>query len=138
VLDWYEEGRFSPRFGGTDRDGNVFVDVATGDFQRIGDRVFFSLTVRVSQVVAAPAGGLVVRGLPYPAGASVAYRQPAHIGEIAGLAWPAGATQVAAGVQGAAIRIVGLQPGSGPQDFDSARLKHGDMIAISGHYRVDG
>jgi hypothetical protein len=136
VLDWYEEGKFAPRFAGTAREGNLGYQSATGEFQRIGNRVLFSLAVQAGQVTSPPSGGLLVKGLPY-ASAAATFDQAAAVGNYRGLSWPAGTTQIGAHLAGAAIRIVGLMNGRS-EPFSATALKSGDMIAISGSYSVDG
>jgi len=135
ALDWYEEGTFTPRFGGTERDGRVSNDIPFGEFQRIGNRVAFTLSVRVSEVLSAPQGELVIKGLPYPA-AAFPYGQAAAIGDYHGLALPGSATQLAAGIDRDAIKLLGLTNGGRGAPLDASALRQNDMIAISGHYRV--
>lgn len=63
VLDWYEEGTFTPTMVGQTTAGTTTYTEQSGEFTRIGNRVFFNLKLRVSTMTGT--GALFISGLPY-------------------------------------------------------------------------
>jgi hypothetical protein len=136
VLDWYEEGTFTPAFGGSTSDGTITHDIQQGKFTRIGDTVFVSLLVRVAAVISGPTGDLLVRGLPY-ASSAVPGQQGVAVGNWDAITLPASRTDLVAYVVGSVnyIRLVGAASGLASSLVQSAGLAT-STLALSGTYKV--
>lgn len=67
LLDWYEEGTFTPSFSGTTTGfTSITFTRQNGYYTRIGNLVYVSLDVAVSALTAgSPSGDLVITGLPF-------------------------------------------------------------------------
>lgn len=63
VLDWYEEGTFTPVAIGTTTAGTGTYTTQLGRYTRIGNRVFYTLTIGWSAHTGA--GNLLIGGLPF-------------------------------------------------------------------------
>lgn len=70
VLDWYEEGSFTPVVIGSTTAGTGAYLAQAGKYVRVGNRVHFSLRVRMTTHTGA--GGIEIGGLPFLTG-SVGY-----------------------------------------------------------------
>jgi hypothetical protein len=70
ILDWYEEGTFTPvlRFGGNSV--GITYDVRTATFTRIGNRVIFDVEIELSSA-GSSSGDATLSGLPYAPSADV-------------------------------------------------------------------
>jgi hypothetical protein len=137
VLDWYEEGTFTPTFGGSTSDGTVSFDVQVGRYTRIGDIVNFQLIVRVSAITSAPTGDLLVRGLPFiPNGA---LNQPVIVGDYNNITLPVSYVQMTGYAVAATppyIRLVGVASGLASSLVQGSGLGASALINISGLYKV--
>jgi hypothetical protein len=69
LLNWYEEGTFTPTAIGSSPAGTTTYTAQTGTYTRIGNLVTFRLYV-VSTVSAGSGGALIVGGLPFASSAS--------------------------------------------------------------------
>ena len=65
LLNWYEEGTFTPTIGGDSVAGTQTYIVQVGRYTRIGNRVNFNLRIVLSAKDAATAGNLIIGGLPF-------------------------------------------------------------------------
>ena len=128
ALDWYREASFLPVVAGTDRRGNLVLDIQDGASTRIGNLVFLSLTARISAVRTQPSGGLVVEGLPYPAGRTSALT--VVVSGVDATGWKA-LTETGTG----RLKIIDDTAGRLAM-VDSTALKANIVITISGHYMV--
>lgn len=135
ALDWYQEIAFRPAFGGSRGDGRAGYAGQQGRATRIGNVVFFTLSLRVSSMASAPAGELLIRGLPFAAndevGAAIA------VGEWRGFAGPPGATQISATVVAGqpALRLSAMAEG-GLAPLQGGVLRAGAQVLLSGQYLV--
>jgi hypothetical protein len=64
ALDDYEEGTFTPTFGGSTTDPTVSWNVQSGHYTKIGNIVHFNLTFYPS-AISGGSGNLNIRGLPF-------------------------------------------------------------------------
>jgi len=64
LLNWYEEGDFTPVIAGTTTAGTATYAIQIGKYTRIGNRVFINLTVSYS--AGTGTGTLKITGLPFP------------------------------------------------------------------------
>lgn len=68
VLDWYEEGTFTPAAVGSSVAGTGTYSEQVGTFTRIGNRVFFE--IRLTWTAHTGAGNVSISGLPYATAAT--------------------------------------------------------------------
>jgi hypothetical protein len=136
VLDWYQEGTFTPTFGGSTSNGTITQDIEVGKYTRIGDTVFFSLDVRVSLIVSGPVGDLVIRGLPIASSGTIS-RHALSIGTWSNLTLPASRVALSAYVVGGTSEIYFSAGASGLADavVDASGLA-ATRMSISGSYKV--
>jgi hypothetical protein len=136
ALDWYREVAFRPSFSGSRTSGTIEFDVEAGSGTRIGNVFLFSLVLRIAAVGAAPAGDLFVTGLPFPASRTIG--SAVCVGEVAGLPFPPGTSQLgAAAVEGQALlRLSALGPDGNSTPLNAAILRAGSTVKLSGHYLV--
>lgn len=66
LLDDYEEGSFTPVFIDTNGDASFTHDIQKGKYTKVGDCVYFSLTIGTDSVTAGT-GDLKISGLPFTA-----------------------------------------------------------------------
>ena len=66
LLDDYEEGTFTPAFIDTNGDATFTHDIQKGRYTKVGDCVYFSLTIGTDSVTAGT-GDLKISGLPFTA-----------------------------------------------------------------------
>lgn len=66
LLDWYEEGTWTPVLKGNSTDGDYSYSTQSGFYTRIGNRVFVEFKIALSAVnVAATGSFCVIDGLPF-------------------------------------------------------------------------
>lgn len=131
-LDWYEEGTFTPAltFGGA----SVGMTGAFGGrYQRVGDRVYFSLTISLT-AKGSSTGNASISGLPFTATANnstpVSFRFNAMTAGV-------GDTQLAAIIQFSATTIAPSKTASGSHVLlTDADFTNTSSILISGTYQV--
>jgi hypothetical protein len=63
-LDDYEEGSFTPSYGGSSSDPTATYSIQSGTYTKIGNAVSFSLEVRTS-AISGGAGNLLIKNLPF-------------------------------------------------------------------------
>lgn len=66
VLDWYEEGVFTPTWGGSGGDPTCSYTSQTGRYTRIGDMVYCWVEI-VTSAASGGSGNLQIKGLPFSA-----------------------------------------------------------------------
>ena len=137
VLDWYQEGSFTPSFGGTTSDGSISYDIQEGQYTRIGNRLIISLLLRITNIASRPTGYLCIRGLPPINAAAVPADHALAVGEWSNLTLPMGSNQltayVASGTQ--LIMLVGCASGAAETLLDGSGLA-ATLIGIAGSYQV--
>ena len=108
VLDFYQEGTFTPSFGGTTTDGTISYTLQAGTYTRVGDRVHFSIGLQINVLTLSPTGNLLIRGLPLVANASSAIAG-VSVGLWSNLTLPATMVNLTAYILGGlqVIRLVG-------------------------------
>lgn len=110
ILDWYEQGSVPASLGGSANDGAV-TQTGTTTFTRIGNRVFFETTIRVTRASRWPTGEMLLRtGLRWNAASGYA----PSLGISQGLSVAGNLTSLSLeGVEGAAhVRIWATGPES--------------------------
>lgn len=132
ILDWYEEGSFTPvlRFGGAST-GITYSLNRGGSFTRIGNRVFFSLILELTNKGSA-VGVADITGLPYAAISSVVTTYPMAMtaNNMSGVT-EAYEPVVTTG----ASRINLLQHGAtSPADLTNTNFTNTSVIHIQGQY----
>ena len=65
ALDDYEEGTWTPRWGGTTSDGSVTYNVQNGYYTKVGRLVTLRGTIGITAISTSPSGYLLVKGLPF-------------------------------------------------------------------------
>ena len=126
VLDWYEEGTFTPSFnqGFT---APVSYTTQTGKYTRIGDMVYFHAYIYMDAGQTRAAVALALAGLPFPV-ASGAYIS---------LVWNYAAGVVAAGTALPTIYSGGVFYNTGGSAFLGTALTSArPEVAISGFYKT--
>lgn len=92
VLDWYEEGTFTPVLSGDTTEGTQTYGSQVGKYTRIGRVVHISLRVTLTAKDAAMAGNVIISGLPFvvdswatsQAGADIGFMQNVSYATTAG------------------------------------------------------
>lgn len=87
VLDWYEEGTFTPVIAGLTLAGVGTYTVQLGSFTRIGNRVHFNITLTITAHTGT--GQMVIKGLPYVSNADANNYGTANIGYMSLLTYAA-------------------------------------------------
>lgn len=138
VLDWYQEGVFTPSFGGSGGDGSITYSEQTGRYTRIGNRVYFDIYILVNVLTTAPTGTLLVRGLPHVAGGGSRSSFVASYWRIIDLS--AGYTQVGGQIIAGDAFLTMIESGDavGYQAILGGALSGTAVIQVSGHYEVAG
>jgi len=115
VLDWYEEGTFTPVVIGSTTAGTGAYSSQAGKYVRVGNRVHFSLRVRIATHTGA--GGIEIGGLPFVTGsvgypASVATNYLTFTGQLIAFCNP----------NGTKVRLLQIATGAASTDvpFDTA------------------
>ena len=67
ALDDYEEGQFTPQFEATTTNPAYSASMAKGYYTKIGDQVYFTITLSLSSLTNTPVGTLLISGLPFTA-----------------------------------------------------------------------
>jgi hypothetical protein len=136
VLDWYQEGTFTPIFGGSTGDGSVTFDIQDGTYTRIGNTVTFRLAVRVSLITSWPTGELLVKGLPFASSATISL-QAVSVGGWSNITLPASRVDLTASVSGGTttIQLFGCASGLGLSAVQASGLG-ASYILIGGSYTV--
>lgn len=129
------DGTFLPQLAGAQVTGSFGYSGARGEYQRIGNRLHFSLEATVSAVRSRARGDLFVAGLP-TAAASDAVAAAVALGPCAGLPVPTDASQVTAAVVGDTVRLYALMPRRGPVPLDAGQVGQTTRLVLSGSYRV--
>ena len=70
TLNWYEQGVFTPVLVGQTTGGTQTYSTQSGKFTRIGNKVFFAISIDLSAFDATTLGNLKITGLPYAAKAA--------------------------------------------------------------------
>jgi len=75
LLNWYEEGTFTPAYSPTTGSFTSISVVSSGRYRRIGSTVFFWVDIRTNAAitVGSASGTLNITGLPFTSGASGGY-----------------------------------------------------------------
>jgi hypothetical protein len=128
VLDWYEEGSFTPVVVGGTTAGVGTYTTQQGRYTRIGNVVHFSLQITVTTHTGV--GELRIAGLPFAS--TNTYLHPASIGYISGLLFSG---QVAAAVVNGQtyIRLYDNPAGSTPSAIP---VSTSFLVVIRGSYQV--
>jgi hypothetical protein len=136
LLDWYEEGTFTPTMKGQSADGTITYVSNLGRFTRIGNRVYIQLWVDINASSGA-SGQAMIYGLPYTVVNVADALQSVAIGRSNGLSM-AGANQTLGGVinrNTSHIELRSWDTTDGMSDFPIGEFGTG-AIAISGFYEV--
>jgi hypothetical protein len=87
VLDWYEEGTFTPVVAGATTAGAGTYTTQLGRFTRIGNCVFF--TINITTTAHTGTGQMLITGLPYISEATAGNSGSANVGYISLLTYAA-------------------------------------------------
>jgi hypothetical protein len=126
VLDWYEEGIFTPTLTSSGGGTPVYT-TQYAHFDRVGRTVHFIVNLQISGLGTLAAGTISIGGLPYPADADASFIAicPANYGPVNALINSCGA------YVGSASTNVSLTKYSGGAN---AQLLFSDLIAATGFY----
>lgn len=135
VLDYYEEGLFTPAFVGSTTAGSVTYSSRYGSYTRVGDRVFFTLRMVVSSKGGA-AGSVWISGMPFAAYNDVGERGSALV-RVSNLAATTGTIAARFGQNTATIVLLKLGASGAEQNLAVSDVADSSPeITISGQYRV--
>tara|TARA_B100000963_G_scaffold354973_1_gene372396 strand:+ start:511 stop:1314 length:804 start_codon:yes stop_codon:yes gene_type:complete len=98
ALDDYEEGTFTPTFGGTSGNPTVSYSVQLGTYVKIGKIVQVTASVIASGTPNGGAGDLQVKGLPFTGKAGI--QQAGSVGFTNNLSTASGTTQMGCNIEG--------------------------------------
>lgn len=134
ALDWYQEVRFEPSLQGSRSGGRLTYGRRIGVATRIGNICMFSIELEIASIGQAPAGPLVVDGLPFPANADIG--SAIAIGEIVNVGPGEGHVGARIDAGQSAIRLLCSPSAGSPIGLDGGALRTGAVLRLSGHYTV--
>jgi hypothetical protein len=127
VLDWYEEGTFVPEvYGSTLAGTGTYSPTPTGTYTRIGNRVFFDITITWSGHTGT--GNIKIRALPFTA-AGEATTSLTYTNLTVGAGLTMGAQ-----ISGTVLTLYAQDPAGGGVSF--VAMDTAAALSISGVYRV--
>lgn len=132
LLNWYEEGTFTPLINGTTTVGSATYASQLGSYTRIGRQVFFQIALDWS--AGTGAGALRIGGLPFTSSATALY-PAASIGIIDSVALTAG-TYPTAFVRPNSIEISFRQSPTGGGSSTDVSYDAAGFVSLSGFYIV--
>lgn len=111
----YETGTWTPVLVGVGTAGTFTYSTQTGNYTRIGNRVFFNARITISAITGAPAGLMTITGLPYTSYATGAGGTMGRCSFMLQTAWnyAAGYTQVEGVIVASESRIQIYKNGDG-------------------------
>lgn len=132
------EGTFTPVIAGSSTAGTQTYSVQVGTYTRIGNRVFFQLTVAITALDGAAAGGCRITGLPIAANATANNRASASIGLLANVSQTAAKIAFTAHIDAGAseIRLREVASGASTADLPVTNLGATAQLSISGNYQA--
>jgi hypothetical protein len=138
LLNWYEEGTFTPTIGASTTPGTQTYLVQVGRYTRIGNRVFYNLRLVMSAKDVATAGNIFVTGLPFVSNSTGSNFSAAAISSVGNLDLSAGYTQICADMQPNDTKIYLGQAGDNAAYalLTASSLNNDTRIVLSGHYEV--
>jgi hypothetical protein len=80
LLDDYEEGTWTPTYGGTSTNGSIAYTNQYGYYTKIGNIVTVNCRLSASTVTTSPTGNMVIRGLPFTVSSATDNYHGANIG----------------------------------------------------------
>ena len=138
LMNWYEEGTFTPTIGGDSVAGVQTYNTQVGFYTRIGNRVEFNLRIVLSAKDAATAGNLIVGGLPFTSNNTVSNFHAVAVGNAGFFTLTALYTQLEAHIErGLNYAYLG-QIGSGLaySYLQASAFAANSRINLSGHYMI--
>lgn len=138
VLNWYEEGTFTPTIAGATTAGVQTYAVQTGFYTRIGNRVYFNLRIVLTAKDVATSGLLTIAGLPFVSNNTVSNFHALAVGNAGFFTLTALYTQLEAHMErGESVFYLGqIGSGVGYSYLQSTAFADNSRINISGHYVV--
>lgn len=138
LLDWYEEGTFTPTMGGDSNAGTQTYAVQVGNYTRIGNRVYFNLRIVLTAKDVATSGNLIIGGLPYPNNATSHTFSSFAVGNAGAIALSGLYTQLEAHIEPALSYLYLGQIGSGQSYsyLQASAFTNTTRITVTGTYLV--
>jgi hypothetical protein len=138
LLNWYEQGTFTPTIGGDSVAGAQTYNTQVGFYTRIGNRVEFNLRIVLTAKDAATAGNLIIGGLPFTSDNTVSNFHALAVGNAGFFTLTALYTQLEAHMERGVNFLYLGQIGSGVaySYLQAAAFAANSRINISGHYMV--
>tara|TARA_Y100000310_G_scaffold329089_1_gene398332 strand:- start:1691 stop:2362 length:672 start_codon:yes stop_codon:yes gene_type:complete len=142
TLDDYEEGTFTPSIGDSGLDGSgegQAYSKQVGRYTKIGNRVFFSLRVAISNLGTMTAGDhTAVMGLPFTSNSATDSHSAVHVGLATSMALGTAGYSVAGRVptNAAYIALVLWDSTTSLTGLLISEVSVGADLVISGHYEV--
>jgi hypothetical protein len=138
LLNWYEEGTFTPTIGGDSVAGTQTYLVQVGRYTRIGNRVNFNLRIVLSAKDAATAGNLIIAGLPFTSNATTNNFHALSVGNAGLFTLTALYTQLEAHMEPNLNYFYLGQIGSGVaySYLQAAAFAATSRISVSGQYMI--
>jgi hypothetical protein len=138
LLNWYEEGTFTPTIGGDSVAGVQTYNTQVGFYTRFGNRVEFNLRIVLTAKDAATAGNLIVGGLPFTSNNTVSNFHAVAVGNAGFFTLTSLYTQLEAHIErGLNYAYLG-QIGSGLaySYLQASAFAANSRINLSGHYMI--
>ena len=137
LLNWYEEGTWTPTVSSTGGGAATYAR-QLGYYTRIGNRIFFQITIDLATKGTLAAGDISLTGLPYTSNATVANWSSVAPGICDGFTYPAGANQLTAIVayNGTTVNMYWLKSGAPTVNVKVADISATARINFSGHYII--
>jgi hypothetical protein len=133
VLNVYDTGTFTPAVVGSTTAGAQTHSVQSGNYTRIGNRVFFDISLVVSGTDGAAAGAIRVTGLPFAAAGTNSLRYSVSISDWLGLTSEVAGGQIFGGTDYITINraVAGKS-----EAINATEISATTRLYISGNYRV--
>ena len=138
LLNWYEEGTFTPVIAGATTAGTQTYSVQVGRYTRIGNRVFYNCRVVMTAKDAATSGSIYVGGLPFTSNATASTFAPGAVSNAGNIDLTAGYTQISAEVQnnGTFIYLGQIGDNVAFSLLTDTALTNTTRISVSGNYMI--
>ena len=141
ALDDYEEGTWTPEFGGSTSDGTFTYSVQNGRYTKVGRQVTFSAHIQTSSGATGGSGTLQIKGLPYTAAAVSSFWFSSYIGyfnQLSSYGNSANDLKLLGPIQnGTMLRFHAFDnAGEGGTNPNQGHIQNGSIIFFGGAYDI--
>jgi hypothetical protein len=132
-----EEGTFTPTLAGGTVVGNHTYTIREGRYIKIGNRLFYDISIFLSAKDAAMSGIAVITGLPFASKVQGNIRYAGSIANMGNISFSAGTLNLGARVDGGATRVILAEfKTTSSTTLDSGAITASSMLYLSGSYSI--